>query len=248
MRPFTAMTAAFVAALAIPTAGHASLLVDRATSHESLVVDASGHVKITWYARGATRTAVVIGSRLSYPAKGVGAQAAVKVPATVPFAVVQYRLANGQQFALQKVQRLGQFGKLGPVELHVARWRGELPQLDLGIVGTPSRASKLCGAASYHGTPIHGTGHTASGNPTDALGRNVYLEVGRSGGGWYRMEGVLLRPDGFALYLRMATWQGAQYRALLTGPNVAGDLAPDVIAVARRSEAGPDAPCPSLQG
>jgi hypothetical protein len=242
------ITAALAAALALPGASQASLLVSRATSNEHLVVDAAGHARITWTSAGRTRSAAVIGSTLSYSAKGVGSMAATRVPATVPFAVVQYRLPNGEQFALQKVQRTGQFGQLGPVELHLARWRGALPQLSLGVVGTAARATKVCGTASYHGAAIYGTGHTASGNPTDALGRNVYLEVSRSGGGWYRMEGVLLRPTGFALYLRMAAWQGARYRALLTGPNVAGDLAPDVVATAERSAATPDAPCPTPQG
>ena len=76
----------------------------------------------------------------------------------------------------------------------------------------------------------------------------MYLDVSRAGGGWYRMEGVLLRPGGFALFLRMASWQGARYRALLTGPNLAGDLAPDVIAVAKRSEADARVDCPPPQG
>jgi hypothetical protein len=230
------------AALLAPAVAPASIIVDRATSGEQLVVDASGRAQISWLVNGARKTGLVTGSKLVYPASGVGAPAAKRVPATVPFAVVQYLLPNGEQFALQKVRRLGQFGKLGPVELHFARWRGALPELSLGLAGP-----KLCGQASYHGTPIYGTHHTAGGNPTDALGRNVYLDVSRAGGGWYRMEGVLLRPGGFALYLRMASWQGAQYRALLTGPNLFGDLAPDVIAIARRSDAGGDVHCPPPQ-
>jgi hypothetical protein len=231
MRAALLLPAALVAALVAPVAAPASIIVDRVTTGEQLVVDASGRAEISWLVNGARKTGVVTGSKLVYPASGVGAPAGKRVPATVPFAVVQYRLPNGEQFALQKVQRLGQFGKLGPVELHFARWHGAIPELTLGLVGP-----KLCGQAFYHGTPIYGTHHTAGGNPTDALGRNVYLDVSRAGGGWLRMEGVLLRPGGFALYLRMASWQGAQYRALLTGPNLAGDLAPDVVAIAKRSD------------
>ncbi len=242
MRAALLVTAVLGVALAAPAAAQASIIVDRATSGERLVVDASGRAQISWVSRGARRTGIVTGSKLAYPASGVGAQAATRVPATVPFAVAQYRLPNGEQFALQKMARLGQFGKTGPVELHFARWRGALPELRLGVAG-----SKLCGQASYHGTPILGQGHTAGGNPTDALGRNVYLDVSR-GSGWYRLEGVLLRPGGFALYLREASWQGSRYRALLTGPNVAGDLAPDVIAVAKRSDPGGSVACPPAQG
>ena len=177
MRAALLVTTALGVALAAPAAAQASIIVDRATSGEQLVVDASGRAQISWVSRGARRTGIVTGSKLAYPASGVGAQAATRVPATVPFAVAQYRLPNGEQFALQKMARLGQFGKTGPVELHFARWRGALPELRLGLAG-----SKLCGQASYHGKPILGKGHTAGGNPTDALGRNVYLDVGRGVG------------------------------------------------------------------
>ena len=44
--------------------------------------------------------------------------------------------------------------------------------------------------------------------------------------------GVLTRPRGFALLIREAAWRGSRYRALVPGPNVDGDLAPDVTASA----------------
>ena len=44
--------------------------------------------------------------------------------------------------------------------------------------------------------------------------------------------GVLTRPRGFALLIREAAWRGARYRALVPGPNIDGDLAPDVTASA----------------
>ena len=80
--------------------------------------------------------------------------------------------------------------------------------------------------------------HTLSGRPLDALGRNVYIDVLR-GDRWFRIMGVLTRPRGFALLIRDAAWRGTRYRALVPGPNIDGDLAPDVTAT--HPHAGPEA-------
>ena len=87
----------------------------------------------------------------------------------------------------------------------------------------------MCGTATYHGRPFFGLQHTLSGRPLDELGRNVYIDVLR-GGSWFRIMGVLTRPKGFALLIREAAWRGSRYRALVPGPNLEGDLAPDVTA------------------
>ena len=73
--------------------------------------------------------------------------------------------------------------------------------------------------------------HTLSGRPLDAFGRNVYIDVLRTDG-WFRIMGVLTRPRGFALLIRDSAWRGSLYRAMVPGPNINGDLAPDVTAVA----------------
>ena len=109
--------------------------------------------------------------------------------------------------------------------------------------GRTRTAVGICGTATYHGKPFFGFKHTASGNPLDELGRDVYIDVKR-GSGWYRLEGVLTRPKGFALLIREAGWRGPQYRALVSGPNIAGDLAPDVIATTPLPERDVTDACP----
>ena len=56
--------------------------------------------------------------------------------------------------------------------------------------------------------------------------------------------GVLTRPRGFALLIREAAWRGARYRALVPGPNIDGDLAPDVTASAPLPAPGTAGACP----
>jgi hypothetical protein len=98
---------------------------------------------------------------------------------------------------------------------------------------------------TYHGKAVYGGAHTSSGNPLDALGRNVYLDSLRSSG-WYRMLGVLARPLGYAFLVR-SEWVGTRYRALVVGPNVGvgGDLAPVAEA---ETDAADEGECPFPPG
>jgi hypothetical protein len=218
---------------------NAALLVDRTTAGESLKVAANGTVQITWASRGQTRTLVVSGQTLRYGGTINGANRAAQVTPTVPYAVAQYQLPNGEQFALQKIPRLGQLGRLGPVELYLARWSGSPTQLTL----TTSPDGRVCGTVSYHGAPVYGGPHTTTGNPLDTLGRNVYIDALKPAG-WWRIFGVLARPLGFALYLK-PQYAGAQYRALVVGPNTGGDLAPVAVASTAANAGGE---CPFATG
>ena len=60
--------------------------------------------------------------------------------------------------------------------------------------------------------------------------------------------GVLTRPRGFALLIRESAWRGSLYRALVPGPNVDGDLAPDVTASAPLPAQARTAACPFATG
>jgi hypothetical protein len=202
-----------------PAPASAALKIDSSTTVESLRIDAHGRAQVSWMSDGARRTAVVSGSSVRYRGHVKRTAAAVRVAPTVPFALVQIRLPDGEQFALQRLRRTGRFGRLGPSELYLARWRGDPTQLTV----TESRR-RVCGTVTYHGAAVYGFAHTRSGNPLDALGRNVYIDSLRPSG-WYRMMGVLARPRGYALAIRSG-WLGSRYRALVIGPNVAGDLAP----------------------
>jgi hypothetical protein len=59
---------------------------------------------------------------------------------------------------------------------------------------------------------------------------------------------VLTRPRGFALLIRESAWRGSRYRALVPGPNIDGDLAPDVTAAAPMPAAATAGACPFATG
>ena len=205
------------------------------------MVDTSGRAQVSWTRAGVRRTAVVSGSHVRYRGHVKGTASAVRVAPTVPFALVQLRLPDGEQFALQRLQRTGQFGGLGPWELYLARWRGDPTQLSV----TESKR-RICGTVTYHGAAVYGSAHTRSGNPLDALGRNVYIDSLRPSG-WYRLMGVLARPRGYALAIRNG-WSGSRYRARVIGPNVAGDLAPVASAETPAPSASRHDACPFPPG
>jgi hypothetical protein len=229
------------------TAG-ASLKVSAWTSGERLAVARDGSAQITWREGGRTRTAVVRGDRITYRARIGARHVGRHVPPDVAYGRDEVVLPDGTHYALQRVRRIGQFGWLGAPELRFARWRGAQPQLSLtGEWAYNGRFPRMCGTATYHGQAFFGGPHTLSGSPLDAFGRNVYIDVLRSTG-WFRIMGVLTRPKGFALLIRDAAWRGVRYRALVPGPNLNGDLAPDVTASAPLPPRGTTGACPFATG
>ena len=237
----------FVLAIAPATAG-ASLKVSAWTSREHLAVARDGSAQITWREAGRTRTAVVRGDHISYRGRIGRHHIGQHVAPDVAYGVDEVVTSDGTHYALQRIRRLGQFGRLGAPELRVARWRGEQPRLSLtGEWAYHGRFPRLCGTATYHGQAFFGGRHTLSGRPLDAFGRNVYIDVLR-GSGWFRIMGVLTRPKGFALLIRKSAWRGARYRALVPGPNLDGDLAPDVTASAPLPPRNAAGACPFATG
>jgi hypothetical protein len=228
-----------IATCLAPLSASAALRLDSETSGESLIVDAQGNAQVTFTSRGASKSVVVSGSSLHFGGGLSASPTAKHVTPTVPFALVQFRLPNGEQIALQRLHRTGQFGVLGPEELYLARWYGAPTSLTLVQSG-----GRICGTVTYHGKAVYGGAHTAAGNPLDALGRNVYLDALRPAG-WYRLLGVLARPKGFALAIT-GDRSGSRYRALVVGPNVMGDLAP--VASATTPANGQAASCPFAPG
>jgi hypothetical protein len=227
----------------LPATAGASLKISAWTSGERLSVSPDGTAQITWREHGRARTAIVRGDRVTYRGR-IGRHAGRMVPAGVAEVV----LPNGTHYALQRVRRLGQFGARGAPELRFARWRGAQPQLALtGEWAYDGKLPRICGTATYHGRPFFGARHTLRGRPLDAFGRNVYIDVLRPGG-WFRIMGVLTRPRGFALLIRESAWRGARYRALVPGPNIDGDLAPDVTATAPLPAPGVRSACPFETG
>jgi hypothetical protein len=170
------------------------------------------------------------------------------VRAGIPQAVVAYRLPDGRTFALQRIQRLGSYGTPGPVELRFSRWTGAPTQLTLTGEWVVGKIPRLCATATFHGVPFYGEEHTLQGNPLDAEGRNVYLDVLLPAGSWYRIFGVLARPLGYALLLRTTDWYGIAFRATVPGPNVDGQLAPDAVTTAPMPDRTTRGTCPFPPG
>jgi hypothetical protein len=240
-----------VCALALacaPATAGASLKLSTWTTGERLAVARDGSAQITWREGGRTRTAVVRGDHVTYNARIGPRHSGRQVAPDVAFGLAAVELPNGTHYALQRVRRLGQFGQLGPPELRFARWKGEQPRLALtGEWAYNGSLPRMCGTATYHGRPFFGLKHTLSGRPLDEFGRNVYIDVLR-GGGWFRIMGVLTRPKGFALLIREAAWRGSRYRALVPGPNIEGDLAPDVTATTPLPSRATTGACPFPTG
>ena len=207
-----------------------SITVGHASSGESLRVTASGAAFVSWSENGRRRHVTIRGSQLRYRGMLHGANAGRPVTPDIPLALVELQLPDGTKYALQRLHRYGQFGERGPIELRFSRWHGEPTHLSLtGEWVDGGRMPRICGTATYHGQPFFGYRHTSTGVPLDPEGRNVYLDVQRPQG-WYRIMGVLTRPDGFALLIRTTDWRGSAYRGLVPGPNVGADLAPDATA------------------
>lgn len=232
----------------MPATAGASLKVSAWTSGERLAVARDGSAQITWREGGRTRTAVVRGDHITYSATIGRRHVGRHLAPDVAYGRDEVVLRNGTHYALQRIRRLGQFGRLGAPELRFARWRGEQPRLALTSEWAYNgRFPRICGTATYHGRAFFGGAHTLSGRPLDAFGRNVYIDSLRSTG-WFRIMGVLTRPRGFALLIRESRWRGARYRALVPGPNVEGDLAPDVTAATAMPAAKTAGACPFATG
>jgi hypothetical protein len=239
----TSVFGALVLAL-VPATASASLRVAAWTSGERLAVARDGSALVTWRQAGRVHRAVVRGGRIAYGSHIGRRRAGRAVRPDVAYGVAEVVLPDGTHYALQRIRRLGQFGQLGAPELRFARWRGAEPQLSLtGEWAYHGRLPRMCGTATYHGRAFYGGRHTLSGRPLDAFGRNVYIDVLR-GSRWFRIMGVLTRPRGFALLIRDPAWRGTRYRALVPGPNIDGDLAPDVTASTPMPAPGAANACP----
>jgi hypothetical protein len=88
---FAVLSSVAVCVPALPAG--AALKIDADTTAESLTVDVHGRAQVSWTANGTRRTAVVSGSSVRYRGRLKKAASAVRVAPTVPFALLQLRLA-----------------------------------------------------------------------------------------------------------------------------------------------------------
>jgi hypothetical protein len=201
----------------------ASVYLGMSPTRATLGVDAGGSAVATWVQGGARqRVTVPARGRLFHGGSLSGDVSRPAPESLVPNALVVRGTADGRLWALQAWPETPG----GPVDLHLARWKGSPTRLTLARDGP-----KLSGRATFQGRPVAGTSTTLEGK---RLRIYVYLDCTGcpgAGAGWKRMLGVAPKADGsFSVSVR-PEWKGTRYRALVGGPNTGTTLAPDAQAI-----------------
>jgi hypothetical protein len=217
------MRVAAVVAMLVLTPGLAAASTTVATggARPTLRVDARGDAEVGWTVGGARHTLLVPpagrvlpGGRLAGPDTSRGASA------PIPFAKAVRRARDGRLWALQAWPVAGS----DPPELRVARWHGAPTALTLTVEG-----GVLTGEATFHGAPLPQYSRTFEGRRMRVY---VYLDAW-SGSGWNRIGGVAPGADGtFRRTIPESFAAYSKFRAVVTGPVVGADIAPDAAAFA----------------
>jgi hypothetical protein len=216
-----AIRAVLVLAALLVAAGQAgaSIWLGDNTARPVLRVDSKGNALASWMQAGKQQSLIVPPHGQLYHGgslAGPDVSRPVAVPG-LPLAVAVRRTPDGTLWALQAWQvEAG-----GPVELHLARWKGAPTQLTLAFDGT-----RLTGRATFQGRPVTGTTFTLEGKHP-----RIYVYLDYWAGAWHRMLGVPPKPDGSFAVLIRPNWRGTRYRATVAGPNLRSTLAPDARAV-----------------
>lgn len=209
------------AMVALAGTAQASVWVGENAAKPTLRVDAKGTAEVKLVSGGRPDTVIVPARGQLYHGgslSGPDVSRRVSVP-KLPNAVVVKRTPDGRLWALQRMQV-----KPGaPIDLHLARWRGEPTTIELAVEG-----DRLTGQAMFAGKGVSGRSYTLEGTRPRIY---VYLDY-FAGGTWRRMLGVAPRADGrFAVSLRPAWQQASRYRATMHGPNIGVSFAPDAETV-----------------
>ena len=215
-----------LAALALPSAGSASIKIAGNAHDANLRVNAKGVATIWWTtAAGKRRSAIVARTgRTTWGRAASGKDVTHETDEiALPMLVELRKGPSGRFWALQSWKRL----KDGPVELRFSRWFGKPTKLPIYAKCCKWGSEMVKGRATFHGKPIYGYSNTPEGVPLDKFGRNVYIDFMKRGK-WHRAMGILThRPTGsFSLWIRRY-WRGSAYRARMIGPNWGRTLAPD---------------------
>jgi hypothetical protein len=137
--------------------------------------------------------------------------------------------SDGSHWALQSWARLwnNYGGDTAPVELYISHWTGDIGDLTVQTDwGYHGKHEHLWGSFQFHGKPVFGNSWTITGVPTDASGRNVYVDYGEDGA-WKRENSFLThKGTGGFCYLfgrqgdRATAVEAPAYRATVIGPGV----------------------------
>ena len=202
----------------------ASIYIGMSPTRATLGVDTKGTAVVSWFQGGARQTVTVPAKGQLFHGGSLSADASRRAGAAgLPNALVVRRTPDGRMWALQTWPEMPG----GPIDLHLARWKGAPTKLTLAFDG-----SNLSGRAEFQGKPVTGTSPTLEGKQ---LRIYVYIDcTGCPGAGaaWKRMIGVPPKADGsFSVFVR-PEWKGKRYRATLLGPNIGATFAPDALAIA----------------
>jgi len=211
--------------LAAAGSAQATVWITDGAKKPGLRVDAKGTAEVSWSEGGGRQTVIVPPKGPLYHG-GTLPGANVSKPARVPglpFARVVRRTPDGRFWALQVMQ----LKPGGPLDLHLARWRGKPTSLTLRVSD-----GSLEGRAMFNGRGVSGYSYTLEGKRPRIY---VYLDY-FAAGAWQRMLAVAPTPDGrFTVSLRPAWRSATRYRATMLGPNVGSTFAPDAEAIASAS-------------
>jgi hypothetical protein len=153
-------------------------------------------------------------------------------------AVAACKAPDGSYWAVQQWQRkLPNYGvkptsAQAGMEVHLSHWTGSLPVLTIDTDWAWHRWDHLFGTFTYNGAAVYGFRSTASGQPLDVFGRNVYVDTYDSayGPGW-RRENSFLTHRGTGVFCYSVnphgshpSGKGSRYRATIIGPGVAPDV------------------------
>jgi hypothetical protein len=261
MKPKVLAVAVTLAAVLAPSAAP-SQLIDRNARNVRLEVDGNGRALVTYRARGRlwhvlargaenaiapTRSRPQVAFRLDYSGGwGTYGRDVWRTfrnacrPAAPPlhWLVTACRAPDGSLWALQSWQReLPNYGaRPTPAqaswELRLSHWTGQLPVLTIRFGWAYHRYQQLYGRYTYLGVPVHGFRSTASGQPLDSFGRNVYVDTFDSayGPGWHRENSFLTHGVtggfcyGFYPHGAHPSGRGKRVRATVIGPGVLPDV------------------------
>jgi hypothetical protein len=125
----------------------------------------------------------------------------------LPMQSSTFKAPDGSYWAVQQWSRVG-----ASVEVHLAHWTGALPTLTVDY-GENQLFAHVCGAFTYDGTGVSGTGVDV---------RRVYIDSLPAGGQWKHEIGLRTNQDGSFCHTFVKS-EGEQFRATVIGPGVTPD-------------------------
>jgi hypothetical protein len=249
-----ALTLTFLAA----STASASELIDRNATGVRLAANAKGEALLTYRARGRLQHVLVRGAVNARPPVRGRPQVRFAKDYSggnwqsfrnecrsydgppLAFLVTACKAPDGSYWAVQSWQRmLPNFGARPRLavqsarELHVSHWTGATAKLEVWTDWVyAGRYQHLFGRLTYNGQPAYGFTSTRRGSPTDAYGRNIYLDTFNSGygKGWRRENSFLAHNPtgvfcyGFYPFTRRGPGTSSQYRLTVIGPGVTPDV------------------------